>query len=232
VKRMKKTKILIVEDEIVAAMDLKTQIEKMKCEVTAIVHTQKRALNSISQNEPDIIMMDIKLGKNQDGIELVKQIQQSKNIPVVYITAFSDDITMQKAFATNPIGYIVKPFSPNELRTNIQLAIYKLSQVPLKETNENHHYLGEGFYFDMVQKNLYYDDNFVKLGSKERVLLSILIDANYTKVKQEDLEDAIWDGHKPSQSALRTLLYRLKGKLGNNIIEVTYGYGYSLKRPK
>lgn len=53
---MKKTKILIVEDEIVAAMDLKTQIEKMKCEVTAIVHTQKRALNSIAQNEPDIII--------------------------------------------------------------------------------------------------------------------------------------------------------------------------------
>jgi len=229
---MKKTKILIVEDETVPAMDIKAQVEKLKCEVTAIVHTQKKVLSSIEENEPDIILMDIKLGKGQDGIEIAKQIQKTKNIPIVYITAFSDDITMQRAFATNPIGYIVKPFKQEDLNTNIQLAIYKLNRVPPKEINPDHYYLGEGFYFDMVEKELYYNDKFVKLGSKEITLLTMLIEANYIKVKNEYLEDEIWEGNKPSQSALRTLVYRLKGKLGNNIIEATYGYGYNLKKPK
>jgi len=229
---MKKTKILIVEDETVAAMELKSEAEKLNCEVTQIVHSRTKVFNSIEQNEPDIILMDIKLGNNQDGIDIVKEIHAIKQIPIVYITAFSDERTMQRAFATNPIGYIVKPFKPEELRTNIQLAIYKLSMVPPKEINPDYHYLGDGFYFDRVENRLYFNDNFVKLGAKEIHLLSILIDANYSKVQIADLEDAIWDGHKPSESALRTLVYRLKGKLGNNIIEATYGYGYNLKRPK
>jgi len=159
-------------------------------------------------------------------------IQQTQNISIVYITAFSDDITMQRAFSTNPLGYIVKPFKPDELKTNIQLAIYKLSMVSPKEINENHHYLGDGFYFDSVENSLYYNDKFIKLGPKEEALLSILIDANYNTVQNGDLEDVIWDGNKPSLSALRTLVYRLKGKLGNNIIEANYGYGYNLKRQK
>ena len=229
---MKRTKILIVEDETVAAMELKSEAEKLNCIVTGIVSSRKRVLNAIEQDQPDIILMDIKLGKNQDGIEIIKEIQESKNIPVVYITAYSDERTMQRAFATNPIGYIVKPFKPEDLKTNIQLAIYKLSMVPPKEINPDYHYLGDGFYFDKVEHNLYYNDNFVKLGAKEKQLLSILIEANYTQVQFADLEDAIWDGHKPSSSALRTLVYRLKGKLGNNIIKVTYGYGYILIRPK
>jgi len=209
---MKRIKMLIVEDEIVAAMELKSEAEKLNCVVTEIVYTKKKVFNAIQKDEPDIILMDIKLGKNQDGIDLVKEIQERKSIPVVYITAYSDEDTMQRAFSTNPIGYIVKPFKPEELKTNIQLAIYKLSMVPPKEINPDYHYLGDGFYFDLVENNL-----------------SILINANYNIVQNGVLEEAIWDGNVPSQSALRTLVYRLKGKFGNNIIEAIYGYGYRLK---
>lgn len=175
--------------------------------------------------------MDINLGKNQNGIEIVQEIQKTKDIPILYITAFSDNITTQKAFNTNPIGYIVKPFKYEDLKTNIQLAIYKLSLKGSYESNENYHYLGEGFYFDTNEENLYYKENFIRLGRKEKHLLSILIAANYNKVQFDDLENAIWEETKPSQSALRTLIYRLKGKLGNNILQVTYGYRYSLKKP-
>lgn len=227
---MKMIKMLIVEDEIVAAMELKSEAEKLNCVVTEIVYTKKKVFNAIQKDEPDIILMDIKLGKNQDGIDLVKEIQERKSIPVVYITAYSDEDTMQRAFSTNPIGYIVKPFKSEELKTNIQLAIYKLSILPAKHINPQYHSLGDGFYFDLVENNLYYHDNFIKLGMKELGLLSILINANHNIVQNSTLEEAIWNGNIPSQSALRTLVYRLKGKLGNNIIEVIYGYGYRLKR--
>jgi CheY-like chemotaxis protein len=99
---MSKTKILIVEDEPIVALELQTEIEKFSCEVTNIVHTEKKVLSSVKENEPDIILMDIKLGKNQDGINIAKKVQKSKKIPILYITAFSDDITMQRAFETNP----------------------------------------------------------------------------------------------------------------------------------
>lgn len=228
---MNKIKVLIVEDEPVVALELKAEVEKLQCKVTATAHTQNKVLSSIEQNEPDIILMDINLGKGQDGVEIVKQIQKTKKIPILYITAYSDDETMKRAFDTDPIGYIVKPFKPQDIRTNLQLAIYKLNLNEQTIINKDFHYLGEGFYFDMNENNLYYKDNFIKLGSKEKHLLSILINANYSKVKFEDLEYAIWNGHHTSISSLRTLVYRLKGKLGNNIIQVMYGYGYYLKKP-
>jgi len=226
---MNNIKVLIVEDETIVALELKIEVEKLNCEVTNIVSTQQKVLSSIEENEPNIILMDIKLGKNQDGVDIVRVIQKSKQIPILYITAFSDDDTMQRAFSTNPIGYIVKPFKPEDLKTNIQLAIHKLNLSAPVVINKDYLPLGEDFYFDKDEKNLYYKDNFIRLGIKEKNLLSILVKANYSKVQIADLEDVIWDGHKPSSSALRTLVYRLKGKLGNNIIEVTYGYGYNLK---
>ena len=226
---MNKTKILIVEDEAIVALELKTELEKLDCMVLDIVCTQKDVLNAIKKEMPDIIMMDIKLGKKENGIEIVKAIQKKQEIPIIYLTAFSDDETMQRAFSTNPIGYIVKPFKTQELKTHIQLAMFKLNQNDLSVINKDHIPIGEDFYFDLKNKQLYYRNNFIKLGKKEKILLAILVDANHAKVPFSTIEEAIWNGNETSTSALRTLVYRLKGKVGNNIIEVTYGYGYNLK---
>lgn len=228
---MHKVKFLIVEDETVAAMEIQMEIEKIGGQITSIVHTEKNALNSVKQNKPDIILMDIKLGKNQNGIEIAKKIHETNNIPIFYITAFSDDRIMQEAFKTNPIGYIVKPFKPEDLKTNIQLAIYKLNLTEDVKTDQEHLYLGDGFYFDKLEKKLFFHNNLIRLGIKERNLLSILVNANYSMVHFSTLEELIWNGHTTSKSSLRTLIYRLKGKLGNNIIKVEYGYGYYLEPP-
>jgi len=226
---MSKTKILIVEDEAIVALELKTELEKLDCFVLDIVCTQKDALAAIKKELPDIIMMDIKLGKKENGITIVKEIQKKQDIAIIYLTAFSDDETMQRAFSTNPIGYIVKPFKTQELKTHIQLAMFKLNQNDLSIINKDHIPIGEDFYFDLENKQLYYRNNFIKLGKKEKILLAILVDANHAKVPFATIEEAIWNGNETSTSALRTLVYRLKGKVGNNIIEVTYGYGYNLK---
>lgn len=228
---MSRTKILIIEDEIIAALELKTEIEKLGCIVTDIAYTQQKVLDSIRNNKPDIILSDINLGKSPDGIQIVQKVQKIQNIPILYITAFSDDDTIARALSTNPLGYIVKPFKPEDIKTNIRLAIYKINLFPAKKINKNHHYLGNNFYYDLTEEKLYYKNKFINLGIKEKRLLSILIDANYSKVRFSDLEEIVWEGNKPSQGALRTLVYRLKGKLGNDIIEVTYGYGYNLKKP-
>lgn len=226
---MQKTKVLIVEDETIVALELKIELEKLDFEVTGMVFTEKKVMNSIANNLPDIILMDIKLGKNEDGIEIANEIHKTHKIHILYLTAFSDDSTMERAFDTNPIGYIVKPFKSEELKININLAMYKINHTNSLMINEEFVNIGENFYFDMENTHLYFNDNFVKLGRKEALLLSILIEAKFSLVPFNYLEEVIWEGNKPSESALRTLVYRLKGKLGNNIIEVTYGYGYNIK---
>ena len=226
---MSKTTILVVEDEPIVALELKTELEKLNCEVLGMLTTKKDVLESINKQVPNIIMMDIKLGRTENGIDIVQEIQKTKDIPILYLTAFSDDETMRRAFSTNPIGYIVKPFKTQELKTNIQLAMYKLEKAVLSPINKDYIPLGEQFYFDKENSNLYFRDKFIKLGKKEKQLLWILVDANYAVVPIPNIIEVLWDGVETSNSALRTVVYRLKGKLGNEIIQVSYGYGYSLK---
>jgi len=229
VNKMNKTKILIVEDETIVAMEIKVELEKLNCTVIDIVSTQKEVQKIIKEDIPDIIIMDINLGKNENGIDIVTKMQKEKNIPILYLTAFSDDENMAKAFATNPIGYIVKPFNPQDLKIHIQLAVYKLNLFHKPKINKNYIALGEDFYFDAKNKKLYFRDSFIKLGRKEQHLLFLLVEANHSKIPFAVLEEALWPGQQTSTSALRTLVYRLKGKIGDNIIQVCYGYGYCLK---
>ena len=225
---MSKIKILIVEDETLVAMDLKSTLTKMDFKVTDIVQSYEGVARSIKKSEPDIIMMDIYLGEKTDGIDIAKEIHKRKKIPILYLTAFSDDETMERAFETDPIGYLIKPFKREDLKSTIQLGLYKINKVNLTNTNNNSIYIGFDYYFDIGESLLYYKDKHIKLGKKERVLLSILIKAKGNIVHFDELEHAVWAGQKPSNSALRTLVYRLKSKLGCQLIEATYSYGYRL----
>ena len=225
---MNKTKILIVEDEAIVALSIKMELEKLDCVVIGMASTEKEVFDILKENIPDIILMDINLGKNENGIDIVNKIKENKNIPVLFLTAFSDDETMAQAFATNPLGYIVKPFKEQDLKIHIQLSKQKIRFFDKEIINTQYTPLGENFYFDMKEEHLYFRDTFIKLGKKEQHLLALLVDANYGTITFSALEESIWGGRRTSQSALRTLVYRLKGKIGDNIIKVTYGYGYSL----
>ena len=225
---MNKTKILIVEDEAIVALSIKMEVQKLDCIVIGMASTEEEVFNIIKNDIPDIILMDINLGENENGIDIINKIKKTQDIPVLYLTAFSDDETMTEAFATNPLGYMVKPFKEQDLKIHIQLAKHKINFLDKHIVNTEYTPLGEDFYFDMKMQHLYFKDQFIKLGKKEQQLLALLVAANYGNVTFVSLEEAIWNGRRISQSALRTLVYRLKGKIGNNIIKVTYGYGYSL----
>lgn len=225
---MNKTKILIVEDEAIVALSIKMEVQKLDCIVIGMASTEEEVFDIIKNDIPDIILMDINLGENENGIDIINKIKKTQDIPVLYLTAFSDDETMTEAFATNPLGYMVKPFKEQDLKIHIQLAKQKINSLDKHIVNTEYTPLGEDFYFDMKMQHLYFKDQFIKLGKKEQQLLALLVAANYGNVTFVSLEEAIWNGRRISQSALRTLVYRLKGKIGNNIIKVTYGYGYSL----
>lgn len=230
---LSKVKILIVEDNPITASDLKKSLLKLDFDVTDIVNSYNSTFSSIEKKAPDIIIMDINLGEHkQTGIEITKEIHKIKNIPVLYLTAFSDEDIMEKAFQTNPIGYLVKPFKREEVKATIMLALHKINKLEYTNINQDHIYLGFGYYFDIKNKKLYYKSKYIKLGYKERILIDTLVNAQGNIVSNIELEHKLWADNTPSNSSLRTLIYRLHLKLGCKLILVSYSNGYQLSSQK
>ncbi|MDO5836865.1 MAG: methanogen output domain 1-containing protein [Methanobacterium sp.] len=122
---MSEVKILIVEDESIVAMDIKHRAEGLGYEVTAITPSGEEALEHVAGTRPDLVLMDIVLKGEMDGIEAAQKIRDSYDIPVVYLTAYSDERTLKRAKITEPFGYIIKPFEDRELHSAVEVALYK-----------------------------------------------------------------------------------------------------------
>lgn len=117
--------ILIVEDERLVAHDIKITLERMGYEALPPVATGEDALRIAAKLQPALVLMDIHLAGKLDGITTAKELIDEHNIPVIYITAFADEETINQAKETSPYGYIVKPFAEHDLRIAIEIAIHK-----------------------------------------------------------------------------------------------------------
>lgn len=129
-----KTKILIVEDETIAAKDISVCLEKMGYEVVASFSKGEKALSFLEGNKPDLVLMDIMLAGNISGIDASARIKSDCEIPVVFLTACVDEKTIERAKITEPYGYVIKPFKEIDLRTSIEMALYKFKKEKEKLT--------------------------------------------------------------------------------------------------
>lgn len=120
-----KAKILIVEDEGLIAEDIKANLEKLGHTVVGIVMNGDRALDAIANPDIDLVLLDINIKGSLNGIDLATLIKEKYHMPFIYLTASSDDYTLEKAKATLPYGYIVKPFNEFDLKVNIDVALHK-----------------------------------------------------------------------------------------------------------
>jgi len=141
---MSKKRVLIVEDESIVAMDIKSRAENLGYLVTAVVTSGEEAVEKTAELQPDLVLMDIVLKGKMDGIKAAQSIRDRLNIPVVYITAYSDEKTLERAKITGPFGYIIKPFEDRDLHTAIELALYQHKmENQLRESEEKYRYLFE-----------------------------------------------------------------------------------------
>lgn len=122
---MNKTKILIVEDEIIVATDLENKLKRNGYDIVGIASQGMAAVEMASRHKPQLILMDIQLKGRMDGIETAAVIQSRYHVPIVYLTAYSDSATLARAKLSAPLGYILKPFDERELIIQVELAIYK-----------------------------------------------------------------------------------------------------------
>ncbi len=121
---MIKARLMIVEDEAIIAMEMESQLLSLGYEVTSIVDTGEKAIRKAEEDKPDIIMMDIRINGEMDGIETADVIRNGSGIPVVFSTAYLDQERIERAKITMPFGYVLKPIQEQDLKVTIEMALY------------------------------------------------------------------------------------------------------------
>jgi response regulator RpfG family c-di-GMP phosphodiesterase len=122
---MGKARIMVVEDERITAEIIKIALQKLGYSVSSVVASGEQAIIKAKEERPDLILMDIVLQGEMDGIEAAQQIRLQNNIPVIYLSSYSEEELIQRAKVTEPYAYILKPFNERELHINIEISLYR-----------------------------------------------------------------------------------------------------------
>lgn len=221
--------ILIVEDESLVAMEIAGYVNKLGYKACETVSSAKAALDVIKKQNVDLVLMDVYIKGDVDGISCAREIKKIKNIPVIYISAFSDDHTLERAIETNPSTYLVKPFSRDDLKIAIKIAL-KHSEI---EDQTTHMLVGdivfdEEFSYDTHSDELLFLGESIRLTKQERKLLKLLIDAKNSVVSVYEFENEIWPQKESNENTRRALIARLRAKLNYKFIETIHSVGYKI----
>ncbi len=122
---MSKINVLVVEDESIVSKDIQHSLKKLGYNIVGASATGEKAIELASSERPDVVLMDIMLKGEMNGIEAADRIKKDLSIPIIFLTAYADELTLSKAKLTQPYGYILKPFKEIDLHTTIEMAIYK-----------------------------------------------------------------------------------------------------------
>lgn len=185
---MAKAEILVVEDERVTAKSIQNRLKRLGYDVPVVVSSGEEAIKAATERRPDLVLMDIKLEGEMDGIQAAEQIRTRCNIPVIYLTAYADEDTLQQAKITEPYSYILKPFQIKELQTNIEVALYKHKMdMELRESEERNRILFKGVY-DFLETEEEAKTWITKLScwwkNKIRALLHLLLKGRWNNGKR------------------------------------------------
>ena len=119
------SRVFIVEDEVLVARDIKSRLEKLGYQVIGTAARGDDAVSRVLSERPDLILMDINLKGDMDGIEAADRIRAEADLPIIFCTAYSNDETLARAKVTVPYGYVLKPFDNRELEITIEIALHK-----------------------------------------------------------------------------------------------------------
>jgi PAS domain S-box-containing protein len=151
---MSKQKILVVEDEAIIAMELVRRLERSGFASLPYANSGEDAIKKANEFLPDLILMDIELGEGIDGIEAAERITSKIDVPIIYLTAYSDEKTVTRAKQTGPFGYLVKPFEQKDLETTIEVVLFKFETEKKLKASES--------WLDATLKNI--DDGIIALN--------------------------------------------------------------------
>ena len=224
---MSSKNILIVEDESIVAMEIDSYLTQCDYNIVGICTNGDDAYNMAIDSDVDLILMDIFL-INSNGIETAIKIKEKKSdMPIVFLTAYMDEETIDKAVATNPVAYLIKPFNRQALLASIKIALRDKNM--LGSTVVGDIYLDDEFSFDSYASQLIYCGEEIHLTKKERHLLIFFIENRNRLISNDMIEYEIWPDKPSNDSRRRSLLSRLRSKLKHKFIETISSEGYVLK---
>lgn len=171
---MGKVKILVVEDEAFVAVDMCSMLEELGYETCETAINYSEALQRMESEQPDLILCDINLNGSKDGIDIAEEVKKQHQIPIIFSTSYSDQNTVQRAVASRPSGYLVKPFKKEDLYTTIETALASFSGN--QSTQNNGFRIKDSFFIKA-------DKAFVKVRFDE--ILWLQSDRNYVEIYTE-----------------------------------------------
>jgi len=227
---MKDVHILIVEDESIVAMELESYIKKLGYTVSDTCSNAHDAMTVTEKQHIDIILMDICIKGDLDGIETASLIKQSHPyIEIIFLTAHLDDYNVDRAIELNPTAYLSKPFNREELRVVLKIALRKIQkEFATFQENPNQIILNDEFSYDIEKHILYCCEEIINLTKKESAFLQLLIENKNNVVDFYTIENIIWPDKETNTNTIRTLVKRLRQKLKHKFIETVASRGYRL----
>jgi len=216
-------KILVVEDEMFVSEYICQSLAKLGYRVCGVADCYEEALELVVEESPDLILLDIELSGDKSGIDVASEVLERWSIPVVFLTAYSDDQTLIRAKQIKPMGYITKPFTEHDIKIAVMMALER------SPSGGRVIHVSGGYSYDTGQQQLFKDDEPIFLTKKELKLLHMLAVKHNQVVPYQAIEGCLWDGIVVSESSLRALVLRLRKKLPDIPVQNVSGIGYVLK---
>ncbi|RXJ54101.1 response regulator [Candidatus Marinarcus aquaticus] len=219
---MKTFNILIIEDEFLIALNLKQILERNNYKVIGIAKDSSSALFHVQNNKIDLILADIYIAGHLNGIETVKLIQNSFDIPVIFLTAHQEEKFLKQASQVNFLGYIVKPYFEETFLREVKLAYYTI----LNSHNNISLKLTQTLSYNIQEQSLKENEEEMILSRNEKQLLHLLVVNKNRIVLNEQIDSLLWHDNPVDDTTRRQLLFRLRKKLPQLNIQTIKGVGY------
>jgi len=224
-------KIIIVEDELIAAEYLKEILLSHNFDVIDIIDNSKDALSKIPLLQPDIVLMDIMIKGNLSGSEVALRLKQdAKDTAIIFLTAYADEEMLEYAMQSNCFGYLMKPYNETEIINTLKVVFVRTNEKPksMAKKPKTIIHINDKYSFDLKHNILLKENREFYLSPNSIKVLEILAKNANSTVSQEQISLHVW-GKAQNSITLRTQIHRIKEKLGENIIQSVSGAGYTIK---
>jgi DNA-binding response OmpR family regulator len=227
-------KVVVVEDEHLTALFLKETLEALACQVMGLFEDGSAVLDFVKESPVDLVIMDVELEGEINGIQAAVELRSRFDIPSVFITSHNDSNTIREAMLAEPLGYVIKPISASHVESIVGvvkgLLSKKRASVPQNSDAEATP-LGDGYSYNYDSKNLFHNGVPIDLTASELKLFDLCLRRHGNIVPHSVIDEYVWEGKVVTDSTRRGLFHRLRGKLNNRLFETVIGIGCRITLP-
>ena len=227
---MNKLKIIIVEDELIAAEFLKVILEDSGMEVIDIIDSGKEAIESCIKKEPDVIFMDVMLTDNISGCEAAVAIsRKNKHSKIIFLTAYMDEEMIDYAAESGAVGYLTKPYNKTQIIATLKLVTTrKDTPSPTVDERPEKVYLKNGYVYHTKQNRLLKNDKEIELGPTAIKLIGLLCTQVDISISNVQISMHVW-GKEVNDKTLRSLMFRIRTATDAELVKNVSGTGYMIQ---